>query len=302
MSRNANAGESAIGARTVKSAPRSARLRLLRALSQDSGYATHSSLGAAALDVFSQRNGVSLRTASASPDDAKELVSQGLAQWRRGAASRRDRLEITAAGHAFLARLDADPDVEPYLAQHTEIVRRDIAAQGVTKTVAIDNGESALVWLATRRNSSGESLLDPTLLEAGERLRRELTFAQMTPRTTANWDPSLAARDGYAAPLSFSEAVISARQRVESALRAVGPDFAGLLMDVCGFLKGLELIEAERRWPRRSAKLVLEMALSALARHYGLQTQAKGPARSLGVRHWGAQDYRPKISQEPASD
>lgn len=278
--------------------PSHAWMKLLRALSHDDSYATASPLGAASLDLFSRRNGVSLRTGTVRTDDAKELVSQGLAQWCKGSASGRERLEIAPAGHAFLARKDADPGVEPFLAQHTLTAQKDVEVDGVARRVAFDDGESPLAWLAKRKNGKGETLLDPALLEAGERLRRDLTFAQMVPRVTANWDPSLGGRDGHSAPLSYSEVVIAARQRADMALRAVGPEFSGLLTDVCGFLKGLEIIEAERRWPRRSAKLVLELALAALARHYGLQTHAVGPARAKVFRHWGAEDYRPKISPD----
>lgn len=192
-------------------------------------------------------------------------------------------------------RKDAEPDIDPFFAQHSQTVQCEVEVNGISRQVAVDEGESPLAWLARRKNAKGEMLLDPASLEAGERLRRDLTFAQMVPRITANWDPSLGDSDGYSAPLSYSEVVIAARQRADQALRAVGPDFAGLLMDVCGFLKGLEIIEAERRWPRRSAKLVLEMALASLARHYGLQSQAEGPARAGAVRHWGAEDYRPRV-------
>ncbi len=120
----------------------------------------------------------------------------------------------------------------------------------------------------------------------------------MLPRVSANWDPGLGGGDRHSAPLTYSETVIAARQRADQAFRAVGPEFSGLLMDVCGFLKGLELIESERRWPRRSAKLVLELALSALARHYGLEMQASGPKKSRGVQHWGSAGYRPVINPD----
>jgi len=36
------------------------------------------------------------------------------------------------------------------------------------------------------------------------------------------------------------------------------------------------------------------MALTSLARHYGLTSTATGKA-STELRHWGAEDYRPAI-------
>jgi hypothetical protein len=72
-------------------------------------------------------------------------------------------------------------------------------------------------------------------------------------------------------------------------MAAVGPEFSGLLVDVCCFLKGLSDVERERVWPPRSAKVVLQLGLDRLARHYGIGTEARGRERAT-ITTWLAED------------
>ena len=90
-------------------------------------------------------------------------------------------------------------------------------------------------------------------------------------------------------PATYSDVVVAARQRVRHALDAVGPEFTGLLLDVCCFLKRLEDVERERHWPPRSAKVVLQLGLDRLARHYGYWRRSAWHARAP-VRTWLAPD------------
>ena len=64
-------------------------------------------------------------------------------------------------------------------------------------------------------------------------------------------------------------------------------------IDVCCHFAGLADIERLHGWPQRSGKVVLRLALAALARHYGIDAEATGGERTA-TRHWGAPDFRPK--------
>jgi hypothetical protein len=87
----------------------------------------------------------------------------------------------------------------------------------------------------------------------------------------------------------MTDLIVASRQRVRLAMQACGPEFSGLLTDVCCFLRGLEDVERERGWPPRSAKVVLQLALDRLARHYGLTSEGRIEA-SAHVRTWLASD------------
>jgi hypothetical protein len=191
------------------------------------------------------------------------------------------------------ARLPAhsEPAIDSFRAQHLALAQRVIDTGHGRAGVIVDESESPLAWLARRRGRNGRALIEAHQLQAGERLRGEFTRAQLMPRTTSNWaSPAMSSRrNGSNSAGVFTETVITARQRVRHALDAAGPEFSGLLLDVCCFLKGLEDVERERAWPARSAKVILQMGLDRLARHYGFESQARGRERAA-VRTWLADD------------
>jgi hypothetical protein len=90
--------------------------------------------------------------------------------------------------------------------------------------------------------------------------------------------------------------VITAKARVRRALEEVGSDLCGVLIDVCCELKGLEEAEKSQGWPRRAGKVVLQIALNRLARHYGIGMPGSDQRRRpRQLRHWGSDDYRPTL-------
>lgn len=202
----------------------------------------------------------------------------------RGSSRARGRILGARDGH----------DIDPFRAQHLNLAR-GVADTGVGPTeVVLDESESPLLWLARRKGRDGTTLIAPHQLQAGERLRGEFTRANLMPRTTSNWHAPIA-RDRRSGEhgLNFTDAMIAARQSVNNALDAVGPEFAGLLIDVCCFLKGLADIERERAWPLRSAKVVLQIGLDRLARHYGYGAEARGRTYAP-IRMWAADKMDPE--------
>jgi hypothetical protein len=259
--------------------------RLLPALALPEAFAVPDPTEPDVLIVRSVRNGVSLGAGRFPSNAAEALVRSDLATWSDEAGA--GRLRLSAVGRARLRRADVAP--EAFRRQHGEVVEAEIGGEGGRQAVALDASESPLVWLSRRRDRGVEPLIDPAAYEAGERLRRDLTLAAILPRVTVGWDRAAGPSGGPPRdPAGEADAAIAARQRATAALEAVGADFADLLLDLCGFLKGLETIERERDWPPRSGKVVVRLAPARLADHYGLKAVARGPDGSRAIRTWRA--------------
>lgn len=214
---------------------------------------------------------------------------------RRGLVVRvRSEIALAAAGEAWLKRESAAEDA--YQAQHRDVATVAFASDGEPhgehRAATVNMNESPLAQLARRKGRDGRAFVTPAERAAGERLRADYTRGHLMPRTGANWQACVSSgRRGANGVADLTDAALAARQRVNDAITAVGPELSGVLVDVCCFLKGLETVEAERGWPARSAKVMLKTALGVLARHYAPPREAAIRPRS---RHWGAEDYRPE--------
>jgi len=154
--------------------------------------------------------------------------------------------------------------------------------------------ESPVASLAVSRNGSAP-FLQPHHLQSAERLRNLLERSQMVQRTTMSYDPTRTPGSGGSggAPFDPGLAGLDARRELALILDRLPADCAGVLIDVCGFLKGLQTVELERKWPRRSAKLVLRIGLDQLSAHFGLSRLATGK-KSTQTRAWIAEGARPE--------
>ena len=180
--------------------------------------------------------------------------------------------------------------IDAFRTQHLDLATREIMTETGAISVLVNDSESPLAWLARRKGRDGRAMISPNQFIAGEKLRADFTRGHLSPRVTSDWSaPTGRSRTFAGGAGEMTDLVVASRQRVRLAMEACGPEFSGLLMDVCCFLRGLEDAERERGWPPRSAKIVLQLALDRLARHYGLRDEARGDA-SARVRTWLAAD------------
>lgn len=212
---------------------------------------------------------------------------------REGLVSRNLRTMRLSPEGQSAARREASA-ADPFQDQHRELDTVFVDTTSGQHAALINLAESPLSQLMRRKTKAGDPFLSHGEFVAGERLRSDYTRGQIMPRMGANWVASVSSgkRGAGGGLVDLTDAALAARQRVDLAIDAVGPELSGVLIDVCCFLKGLELVEAERGWPVRSAKVMLKSALGVLARHYNPGGAAR---RDRKVLHWGAEDYRPRL-------
>ena len=232
--------------------------------------------------------------ASAGAFPADDVVAAAKRGWIE-AASDGWGWKITRAGAAIVRAARTSTVVARATAPAPEARRAAGQSSREARAASARDAGGSLAWLHSRRDKDGQPMISAEQLAAGERLAGDLWRARMTPRVTSVWTgvPGDAGsrRSAPGLGVDIADGVIAAKVRVERALRAVGPEFAGPLIDVCGHMLGLDDIERINNLPMRSGKMLLRTALTRLARHYGLLPPEHGDAEiARRIAGWMAED------------
>jgi hypothetical protein len=226
------------------------------------------------------------RAAETFTDSAlKSAAKRGLLLVREG------RIFATAEARPFLRRFLAARE-EAFLDQHRSVEIAEIRVEAGVEHVRFNAASSPLSALSRLKDTAGQCWFPGDALSAGERLARDFQYANLQPKITPSYEPRLGNRVGAApgAGVDMKDSVVAARLRISRAVDAMGPELSGVALDICCFEKGLELVERERQWPARSAKLMLKTALLQLHRHYH-----PAPPVSRRSHSWGGEGYRPEM-------
>lgn len=197
------------------------------------------------------------------------------------------RYRITPAGRAALSQLLAGQENRVRSARETGFAEaqagfdmtgaepEDVSG-GRSRRQRYSVAESPLTALSRRRDKDGKTFLSEALVRAGERLREDFELAQMGPRVTQDWEHFLTSgcRSTERGEGSAGGRSGAARERVERALRELGPGLSDVALRCCCFLEGLEIAEKRMGWSARSGKIVLRIALQRLERHYNALSDA----------------------------
>jgi hypothetical protein len=146
-------------------------------------------------------------------------------------------------------------------------------APGVRAMLDFNCAECPLAWLRTRKDGSGRAHISEEQYCAGLRLHADFMAAKFMPCTTTSWQAPMGEAGASTRRLDLlhqSEKVILAKERYYAALSAVGPELSPILVEICCHATGIETAERLLDLPRRSGKVVLQLALTRLARCYGM--------------------------------
>lgn len=128
-------------------------------------------------------------------------------------------------------------------------------------------GQSAVAWLARRKDGGGQSWLEAAHVAAAARLGLDAEMAARGPSLTLRWDALPRAGGGSAVRAEPGDPAMAAARRVEAALAACG-NARPMVEAICIRATALQAAERDLGLRRREGKLLLQKGLAALALHY----------------------------------
>lgn len=213
-----------------------------------------------ALDGYALRVGPDRR--------ARILMAVDEAVFRRLAASPGLK---TRPGGGWVARAAAASSTPSAAGRPGTIegVREVMEADGVMRSRRANLGQSAIAWLARRRDADGRAWLSRAEIAAADRLALDAETALRGPSITMRWDALPRSGAGGDAPgrAGPGASALAAGCRVEAALAACGPA-RGMVEAICIRSSALQAAERDLGLGRRRGKDLLKTGLVALVNHY----------------------------------
>ncbi|PHS28898.1 MAG: hypothetical protein COA85_02950 [Robiginitomaculum sp.] len=184
------------------------------------------------------------------------------------------RLHCSDQAGLWLKRGSVSAAQDAFAEQHREMHRVNlIDNEGRIYSAQKNSAVSPLAWLRRHGGKDKLPFLTAPEFAAAEQFSNDYYRSSLSQKLCADWDaPSRggAAQGPRNAVLDAADNALAAKERFMGALGALGPGLDDLVFCLCIREIGLEAIEKARKWPKRTAKVVLKLALERLARHYGL--------------------------------
>lgn len=175
--------------------------------------------------------------------------------------------------------LAATPEARSWLKrQHLELLQEDNHVPQPKAPILGTN--DTIVRLSRASKGEAEAFLLPHHVLVANRVSTLIERSRLRPNITQNLSvlrqPKGSALVGIA---DLSDMAVDCRKKFTDLISHLPKDCAAVVVDICGFDKGLQQIEFERHWPRRSAKLVLRMGHDHAAEFWNISACAHGRAR-----------------------
>ncbi len=161
-------------------------------------------------------------------------------------------------------RADVPEPGRPGLIEGTRTVMED---EGRPVMRRANLGQTAVAWLARRRDADGRPLLTPAQVAAADRLSLEAETAARGPSITLRWDALPRAGGGTAVRAEPGDPALAAARRIEAALAACGAA-RSMVVAICIRASALQAAERDLGLRRREGKRLLQSGLTALAAYY----------------------------------